>query len=210
MLARTRRRIAVRIGRPVWRDRGLVADHIGRGQVEAVRPRLDVAMKIPQPEVRTDALLKVAEIQARRGDPNGATQTYRLAAEAVASIPLDDPRAILAGVLLDNMIAVGRFDDAKASIGLYDDRPQQIVALGAIAESQGRRGRADEAPRLDRPQDPAPVSIDPLPPRQHRDHLGHREFPHKRPLEPGTLNRMSRSPGRCPMRRSLALRGSSS
>ncbi len=89
--------------------------------------------------------LKVTETQARRGDPKGATQTYKEAAEAVASIPLDDPRAVLAGVLIDNLVAVGRFEDARASVGLYPDEPRRLVALGAIAESQGRRGAAKSA-----------------------------------------------------------------
>ncbi|MBV8231265.1 MAG: hypothetical protein JO329_14885, partial [Planctomycetaceae bacterium] len=99
----------------------------------------------PHPEVRSDALIRLADAQARRGDPLGATQTYSDTARSVASIPTEGPRIILTGVLLDNLISVGRFDDAKASIGLYDDRPHQLNALGAIAESQGRRGRADEA-----------------------------------------------------------------
>ena len=75
----------------------------------------------------------------------GATATYAEAAQAVASIPLDDPRAILAGVLIDNLISVGRFEDARATIGLYPGRSRQLIALGAIAESQGRRGAADAA-----------------------------------------------------------------
>ncbi len=64
---------------------------------------------------------------------------------AVASIPLDDPRAILTGVLIDNLISVGRFDDARATTVLYPDTPARMVALGAIAESQGRRGLAESA-----------------------------------------------------------------
>ncbi|MCA1686400.1 MAG: hypothetical protein LC745_10585 [Planctomycetia bacterium] len=106
---------------------------------------LEIARRIPQPEVRTDALLKIAETQARRGDPNGATATYREAAEAVASIPLADPRAVLAGVVIDNLIAVGRFEDARVSVALYPDEARRYVALGAIAESQGRRGAAASA-----------------------------------------------------------------
>ncbi len=100
---------------------------------------------IPQPEVRSDALLKIAEIQARRGDPKGATATYQETAEAVASIPLDDLRTVLTGVLIDNLIAVGRFDDARARSPIYSDTPHKLIALGTIAESQGRRGAAKEA-----------------------------------------------------------------
>ncbi len=137
--------IAQRIERPVWHDRGLVAVATAAAESKQFVRALDVARKIPQPEVRTDALLKIAETQARRGDPRGATQTYKEAAEAVASIPLDDPRAVLAGVLIDNLIAVGRFDDARASVDLYPDQARRMVALGSIAESQGRRGAAPSA-----------------------------------------------------------------
>jgi hypothetical protein len=48
-------------------------------------------------------------------------------------------------VLIDNLISVGRFDDARVSVGLYPDEPRKLVALGAIAESQGRRGAASSA-----------------------------------------------------------------
>src|SRR5205807_4976509 len=81
----------------------------------------------------------------RRGDPKGATSTYKEAALAVASIPLDDPRDVLTGVLIDNLISVGRFEDARASVNLYSSVPLKMIALGAIAESQGRRGAAAEA-----------------------------------------------------------------
>jgi hypothetical protein len=102
---------------------------------------------IPQPEVRTDALVRIAEAQARPGgnDPDGATATYQEAARAVASIPLDDPRAVLAGVLIDNLISVGRFEDARRLVILYPDNDRRMLALGAIAESQGFRGASDTA-----------------------------------------------------------------
>jgi hypothetical protein len=137
--------LALRIERPVWHDRGLVAVASAAAESRQFTRALAVARLIPQPEVRTDALLKIAEVQARRNDPNGATSTYKEAALAVASIPLDDPRAVLAGVLIDNLISVGRFDDARASIVLYPDVPRRLIALGAVAESQGRRGAAASA-----------------------------------------------------------------
>ncbi|MBV8611090.1 MAG: hypothetical protein JO034_26975 [Singulisphaera sp.] len=136
---------AVRIERPVWRDRALVQITIAASASKQFARGSQVARTIPHPEVRSDALIRLADAQARRGDPQGATQTYADAARSVASIPAEGPRIILTGVLLDDMISVGRFGDAKASVGLYDDRPHQLNALGAIAESQGRRGRADEA-----------------------------------------------------------------
>lgn len=137
--------LCARIDRPVWHDRGLVVVASAAAESRQFARALATARMIPQPEVRTDALLKIAEIQARRNDPDGATATYREAALAVSSIPLDDPRAVLAGVLIDNLISVGRFEDARASVRLYPDQARRVVALGAIAESQGRRGAAASA-----------------------------------------------------------------
>lgn len=137
--------IATRIDRPVWHDRGLVKVASAAAESKQFARAVSIARMIPQPEVRTDALLKIADLQARRGDPTGATATFQEAARAVASIPLDDPRAVLAGVLIDNLIAVGRFEDARASVGLYPDEPRKFIALGSIAESQGRRGAARSA-----------------------------------------------------------------
>jgi hypothetical protein len=200
------------IERPVWHDRALVAIAAAASASKQFARGLEVARMIPQPEVRTDALVRLAEGQARfaerearvaeedareaensakraerlaadaenetrpeakkellaerdrllaerdrmvadrparlenaRTISNHATTTYRDAAIAVASIPLDDPRAILAGVLIDNLISVGRFEDARATIVLYPDTARRMVALGAIAESQGRRGAAESA-----------------------------------------------------------------
>src|SRR5581483_1795476 len=59
--------------------------------------------------------------------------------------PLDDPRAVLAGVLIDNLISVGRFDDARTCVLLYPDQARRLTALGAVAYSQGRRGVAADA-----------------------------------------------------------------
>jgi hypothetical protein len=200
------------IERPVWHDRALVAIASAASASRQFERGVDVARLIPQPEVRTDALVRLAEGEARYADREGragddaereaaeadrrakklaedaerevrtetkkemleerdrliaerdrlladrpvrrenankvsqmATQTYHEAAVAVASIPLDDPRAVLAGVLIDNLVSVGRFDDARATIVLYPDTARRIIALGAIAESQGRRGAADSA-----------------------------------------------------------------
>jgi hypothetical protein len=139
--------VARSIERPVWRDRALVSVAYAASASKQFARGLEIARTIPQPEVRSDALVKIAESQARlkpQPDP-GATQTYREAAEAVASIPLEDPRAVLTGVLIDNLISVGRFDDARATVSLYPDNARRLIALGAIAESQGFRGAADSA-----------------------------------------------------------------
>lgn len=136
---------ARQITRPVWRDRALVVVATAAAQSKQYARGLEVARMIPQPEVRTDALIKIAESQARRSDPDGATSTYHEAAEAVAAIPLQDPRAILAGVLVDNLISVGRFEDARRAVTLYPDWDRKLEALGAIAESQGFRGASESA-----------------------------------------------------------------
>lgn len=74
-----------------------------------------------------------------------ATPTYQAAAEAVASIPQDGLRGVMTGFLVDGLIASGRFDDARACAGIYPEESERFVALGAIAEAQGRRGMANSA-----------------------------------------------------------------
>ena len=137
--------LAAKTTRPVWHDRSMVAIATAAGESRQFARALDVASLIPQPEVRTDAYLRIAMIQSRIKDEEGATKSFSLAAKSVASIPLDDPRAILAGVLIDSLVSVGRFEDAIASVGLYPTEPKKWIALGAIAESQGRRGDARSA-----------------------------------------------------------------
>lgn len=138
--------LAGKIDRPVWHDEAIVAITAAAADSLQFARALEIARLIPLPEVRTNALIKLAETQARRGDPDGATVTYREAALAVASIPESDPRGVLAGVLIDNLIAVGRFEDARAAIALYgDNASRRRTALGAVAESQGRRGAARSA-----------------------------------------------------------------
>ena len=95
------------IERPVWRDRALVQIAAAAAASRQFAQGLDIARMIPQPEVRTDALVRLAESQARRNDPDGATKTYLEAAQAVASIPLSDPRA-RAGRCLDRQPDLGR------------------------------------------------------------------------------------------------------
>ncbi len=133
------------IERPVWRDRALVTIAENAASSRQFARALEVARMIPQPEVRTDALVKIAETQARNDHQEDATKTYHEAAEAVASIPLEDPRAVLVGVLIDNLITVGRFEDARICSDLYGDETRKYLALGAVAESQGRRGQSPNA-----------------------------------------------------------------
>jgi hypothetical protein len=53
----------------------------------------------------------------------------------------------MTGFLIDSLIATGRFDDARACTVLYPEESGRFVALGAVAESQGRRGAAESARR---------------------------------------------------------------
>jgi hypothetical protein len=133
------------IERPVWRDRALVAVAVNAAASNQFKRGLEIARTVPQPEVRTDGLLHIAEAQARHNFNKEATATYREVAETVAAIPQQDPRTILTGVLIDSLVTVGRFDDARACVVNYPDYSNKIIALGAIAESQGSRGLADSA-----------------------------------------------------------------
>ena len=90
-------------------------------------------------------MLLLAEAQTRDDQNEGATASYEEAAKAVATVQQDGLRGVLAGFVVDSLIASGRFQDARKCIVLYPDQAQRLVALGAIAESQGRRGAADAA-----------------------------------------------------------------
>lgn len=132
------------ISRPVWRDRALVAAATAAAQARQFDRALEIARKIPQPEVRSDALMKIAESEARRNDP-GATAAYYEAAQSIAAMPIEDPRGILAGVLVDSLISVGRFEDARHAVVLLPTAARRLEALGAVAESQGFRGASESA-----------------------------------------------------------------
>jgi hypothetical protein len=133
------------IERPVWRDRALVIVAVNAAASNQFKRGLEIARTVPQPEVRADGLLHLAEAQARHNFNRDATSSYREVAETVAAIPQQDPRTILTGVLIDSLVSVGRFDDARACVVNYPDYSNRIVALGAIAESQGSRGLAGSA-----------------------------------------------------------------
>lgn len=137
--------IASTIDRPAWRDRAFVAIATSGAASRQFDRALQIARLIPQPEVRTDALIRIAELQTRSGQNAGSTTTYHEAAQAVASIPLPSPKMVLTGVLIDSLIASGRFEDARVCVSLYAERDRKMAALSAIAESQGFRGAADSA-----------------------------------------------------------------
>ncbi len=137
--------LAWRCTLPIWRDQSLarvVASASASGQFDR---GLRIARRIPRQEARADALVRLAESMARAEANDRATRTYEEAAAAVASIPLQDPRAMLAAVLLDSLLAVGRFDDARTVASLILDPRFRPRALGAVARAMGERGLADSA-----------------------------------------------------------------
>lgn len=136
---------ATRIERPIWRDRSLVAIATNASISGQFARASESAHTIQQPEVRTDALLKVAENQAIFGQPAAATKTYQEIARTISEVPTRDPRETLVGVLIDSLIAFGRFDDARAATVLYANPANPPIALAAVAESQGRRNLAASA-----------------------------------------------------------------
>jgi len=136
---------AARMDKPIWRDRAMVSIAIAAAASDQFERGVEIARTIPHPEYRADAMTRLAESQARDGLTGPATATYTEAAEAVASIRLKDPRATLAAVLIDSLISVGRFDDARECIRFSDDPVRRLRALSVIAENQGERGLADSA-----------------------------------------------------------------
>ena len=169
------------ITRPVWHDHALEAivakaAAAGRfatraGDRPPGRPPRDPGRRLPP---------------RRRGRRPAATSsttpppTYAEAARAVASINLDDPRMVLGGILIDSLISTGRFDDARASIALLPSASRRRTALGAIAESQGRRGLADSAMAWIEPRAEPRNPLDAPPPRQRRHARHRRAISHQR------------------------------
>ena len=136
---------ATRIERPIWRDRALVAIATNAAVSAQFERATQAARSIPQPEVRVDGLMRIAENEVVSGRSAEATRTYQEAARSIAEVPNADPRETLVGVLIDSLIAFGRFDDARASTVLYANPANPPIALSAVAESQGRRGLAASA-----------------------------------------------------------------
>ena len=131
---------AGQIDRPVWHDQALQTVASKASNAGLFGRGLEACRAVGRPEIRVDSFVRVAEQQVRRDLQADATATYAEAARAVASIPSDDPRMILAGILIDSLISSGRFEDARSSVGFIATPSRRIDALGAVAESQGRRG----------------------------------------------------------------------
>ena len=140
--------IALGIERPIWKYSSLNRIAITAGESGQFERAAQVARSIPNAEARAQGLILVAESLSRdrmRNPSDLATQTYADAALAVTRIEQKGLRGVIAGYLVDSLISTGRFEDARACLVLYPTEAERFVALGAIAESQGRRGSADDA-----------------------------------------------------------------
>jgi hypothetical protein len=137
--------LARRIERPIWRNYALVKIAITAGESRQFARGVQIARMAENPEARAQGLLLVAESQCRFGQPEAATETYTEVAAAIARVRQDGLRGVLTGFLVDSLISTGRFEDARACLGLYPTESERFVALSAIAESQGRRNAAASA-----------------------------------------------------------------
>ena len=136
---------AALIERPIWRDQATYSIISNAAASSQFNRGFQIAREVLQPEARTNVLIRLAEGQAINNRPDEATVAYAEAAQTVALIPQNDPRETLIGVLIDSLISFGRFEDARASVQMYNTASRQIVAYSAIAESMGRRGLVAQA-----------------------------------------------------------------
>ena len=128
---------ASRLDIPVWRDVALAAVASAASNADEFEVAARIARSIPGLEIRFEALVTVAEAEARRGSAGRATDVYAEAARTVASIPIADLRGTLTDVLIESLITSGRFPDARRCIVFYPDDVDRLEALGAVAESDG-------------------------------------------------------------------------
>jgi len=132
------------IERPIWKNTALERTAINAGESQQYPRAFSIARSIQNAEARSQALILVAESQCRHR-PGEATATYAEVAEAVARVDQDGLRGVLTGYLVDSLISTGRFEDARACLVFYPTASEKFVAMGAIAESEGRRGSAERA-----------------------------------------------------------------
>jgi hypothetical protein len=136
---------AKKIDRLIWRYRAMARIALLAADSKQYSRGFELARGIENGESRGEAMLLLAEAQARDDQDDGATAAYDEAARAVATVQQEGLRGVLAGFIVDSLIASGRFQDARKCVVLYPNQAQRLVALGAVAESQGRRGGADTA-----------------------------------------------------------------
>lgn len=133
------------IEQPNWRDRALVQVASNAAGAKQYDRAVEVARGIPAPDIRYEALGQIGDAMARGDQGPEATKVFQECAQAIATIPNDDPRNIAVGYLLQLLVSLGRFDDAKATAEMYNDPALKRLGLGAVAESMGRRGLGKEA-----------------------------------------------------------------
>ena len=139
--------VAEMIDRLIWKNRAMVKITLAASDSQQFNRAADLAKRIQNAEARTEAMLLLAEAECRGGLGDAATGSYQAAALAAASITQDGLRGVMVGFLVDSLIATGRFDDARACISIYPRESERFVALGAIAESMGKRGLGTAARR---------------------------------------------------------------
>ncbi len=138
--------VANRIDRLIWKNRAMVRITLAAADSRQFHRGVEQARTIPNAEARTEALLLIADAQCQVNDQKDlATATYQSAAEAAGAITQEGLRGVMVGFLVDSLIASGRFDDARACTVLYPEESERFVALGAVAESMGKRGLGVEA-----------------------------------------------------------------
>lgn len=137
--------VATKIDRLIWKYRAMVRITLLAADSQQYSRGYALARGIANGESRAEAMLLLAEAQARDDQNDGATASYEEAARAVSTVQQDGLRGVLAGFVVDSLIASGRFQDARKCVVLYPDPALRFVALGAVAEAQGRRGNAETA-----------------------------------------------------------------
>jgi hypothetical protein len=136
------------IDRLIWKYRSMVRIALSAADSQQYTRGIELSRGIENGESRMEAMLLLAESMCRKNQKelDGlATVTYEEAARATASIRQEGLRGVLSGFLVDSLISTGRFADARACVVIYPALSQRLVALGAIAEAQGRRGSAESA-----------------------------------------------------------------
>ena len=137
---------AKKIDRLIWKYRAMVRIALSAADSQQYERGVELSRGINNGESRAEAMLLLAESMCRKNqkelnDP--ATVAYEEAARAVASVQQEGLRGVLAGFLVDSLIATGRFADARACA---DPLPGPGHDLG---RTRGRCGIA-RTPRIGR------------------------------------------------------------
>ncbi len=114
---------------------------------------------------------------ARDDQNEGATASYQEAAKAVATVQQDGLRGVLAGFVVDSLIASGRFQDARKCIVLYPDAGTAAGCARSRRRSPGQARLRRRRPPLDRRRGPRTIPPHSLPPCHHRRAGGDRAKP---------------------------------